>query len=289
MITTDSIGRFSIPLLIGAEDALGAGQVSVFLCDARDDPIREQYYLRTLLSRKVDGIIVTGRRTQARTPIARRPARPGGVRVHQLRRPAGLLGGARTRPTAPAGRCGTCWPSAAAASPTSPGPSTTTPRRSAPPPPSRPARRGPRPRAAAAVRRVERGLGPAGGRHPAGRRHRARRGLLRQRPDRPRRRRGAARGRPRHPRRRGAGRLRQLGRHGRRLPARADQRRHGPGGHRPVGRRAAARGDQRRVRCTASARGRAGWSRGPRRPASHRRSAPDRRCRARPPAGRAGG
>ena len=69
MITTDSIGRFSIPLMIGAEDALGAGKVSVFLCDARDDPIREQYYLRTLLSRKVDGIIVTGRRTQARAPI----------------------------------------------------------------------------------------------------------------------------------------------------------------------------------------------------------------------------
>jgi LacI family transcriptional regulator len=69
MITTDTIGRFSIPLLIGAEDALGAGQMSVFLCDARDDPIREQYYLRTLLSRKVDGIIVTGRRTQARSPI----------------------------------------------------------------------------------------------------------------------------------------------------------------------------------------------------------------------------
>ncbi|WP_433199844.1 LacI family DNA-binding transcriptional regulator [Dactylosporangium sp. CS-047395] len=70
MITTDSIGRFSIPLMIGAEDALGAGQVSVLLCDARDDVIREQYYLRTLLSRKVDGIIVTGRRTQARPPIA---------------------------------------------------------------------------------------------------------------------------------------------------------------------------------------------------------------------------
>ena len=69
MITTDTIGRFSIPLLIGAEDALGAGQMSVFLCDARDDPIREQYYLRTLLGRRVDGIIVTGRRTQARPPI----------------------------------------------------------------------------------------------------------------------------------------------------------------------------------------------------------------------------
>jgi LacI family transcriptional regulator len=69
MITTDTFGRFSIPLLMGAEDALGAGEMSVFLCDARDDPIREQYYLRTLLSRRVDGIIVTGRRTQARPPI----------------------------------------------------------------------------------------------------------------------------------------------------------------------------------------------------------------------------
>ncbi len=69
MITTDTIGRFSIPLLMGAEDALGAGEMSVFLCDARDDPIREQYYLRTLLSRRVDGIIVTGRRTQARPPL----------------------------------------------------------------------------------------------------------------------------------------------------------------------------------------------------------------------------
>src|SRR5215472_10110017 len=69
MITTDTIGRFSIPLVMGAEDALGAGQMSVFLCDARDDSIREQYYLKTLLSRRVDGIIVTGRRTQARQPI----------------------------------------------------------------------------------------------------------------------------------------------------------------------------------------------------------------------------
>ena len=69
MITTDSIGRFSIPVMLGAEDALGAGRMSVFLCDGRDDPIREQYYLDTLLSRRVDGIIVTGRRSQARPPV----------------------------------------------------------------------------------------------------------------------------------------------------------------------------------------------------------------------------
>ena len=69
MITTDTIGRFSIPLLIGAEDTLGGGQISVLLCDARDDPIREQHHLDVLLSRRVDGIIVTGRRAGTRAPI----------------------------------------------------------------------------------------------------------------------------------------------------------------------------------------------------------------------------
>ncbi len=76
MITTDSIGRFSIPVMIGAEDTLGAGQMSVLLCDARDDRIREQYYLKTLLSRRVDGVIVTGRRTDPRPPLAPQPPVP---------------------------------------------------------------------------------------------------------------------------------------------------------------------------------------------------------------------
>ncbi|GAA0571255.1 LacI family DNA-binding transcriptional regulator [Paractinoplanes ferrugineus] len=76
MITTDTIGRFSIPLLIGAEDTLGAGEMSVLLCDARDDPIREQHHLRVLLSRRVDGIIVTGRRAGTRPPITAAPGVP---------------------------------------------------------------------------------------------------------------------------------------------------------------------------------------------------------------------
>jgi LacI family transcriptional regulator len=70
LITTDSFGRFTIPVMLGAEDALGQGQMSVLLCDGRGDPIREQHYVRTLLSRRVDGIIVTGRRTDPRPPIA---------------------------------------------------------------------------------------------------------------------------------------------------------------------------------------------------------------------------
>src|SRR5262249_30475442 len=70
LITTDSFGRFSIPVMQGAEDALGPGRISVFLCDSRDDLIREQHYLRTLLERRVDGIIVTGRRQDQREPVS---------------------------------------------------------------------------------------------------------------------------------------------------------------------------------------------------------------------------
>lgn len=70
LMTTDGIGRFSTPVLLGVEDALGAGKISVLLCDTRGDAIREQYHLRTLIERRVDGIIVTGRRTDPRPPVA---------------------------------------------------------------------------------------------------------------------------------------------------------------------------------------------------------------------------
>src|SRR4051812_38893692 len=76
LITTESFGRFSIPVMQGAEDALGPGRISVFLCDSRDDQIREQHYLRTLLERRVDGIIVTGRRADPRAPLRRGPPGP---------------------------------------------------------------------------------------------------------------------------------------------------------------------------------------------------------------------
>ncbi|MFI9585454.1 LacI family DNA-binding transcriptional regulator [Streptomyces sp. NPDC052236] len=70
LITTDGIGRFATPVLLGAEDALGMGEISVLLCDTRGDAIREQHYLRTLTARRIDGLIVTGRRTDPRPPLA---------------------------------------------------------------------------------------------------------------------------------------------------------------------------------------------------------------------------
>jgi LacI family transcriptional regulator len=71
LLTNDLEGRFSIPILMGAEDAFGAGQMSVFLCDAREDAIREKYHLKALLGRRVDGLIVVGSRTDPRPSLGR--------------------------------------------------------------------------------------------------------------------------------------------------------------------------------------------------------------------------
>ncbi|GAA4434074.1 LacI family DNA-binding transcriptional regulator [Georgenia halophila] len=69
LLSTDSAGRFSLPVVLGAENALLAGQISALLATARHDPVREQHHIRSLVSRRVDGIIVTGRTTEPRAPI----------------------------------------------------------------------------------------------------------------------------------------------------------------------------------------------------------------------------
>jgi LacI family transcriptional regulator len=69
LLTSDLEGRFSLPILMGAEDAFGTGQLSVLLCDARGDAIREQRHLDSLLSRRIDGLIVVGSYTDARASL----------------------------------------------------------------------------------------------------------------------------------------------------------------------------------------------------------------------------
>jgi LacI family transcriptional regulator len=73
LLTSDSIGRFSIPMLQGIEDALGADSIRVLLCDARGDTERERKYVRTLLTQRVDGIIVTAKKTDVRPSIGSLP------------------------------------------------------------------------------------------------------------------------------------------------------------------------------------------------------------------------
>ncbi|WP_432519782.1 LacI family DNA-binding transcriptional regulator [Kineococcus sp. SYSU DK006] len=70
ILTSDTVGRVSMPVLLGAENALGAGRVAVLLCDARGDAIREAHYLRILLERRVDGIVVVGEHPEVRSPLA---------------------------------------------------------------------------------------------------------------------------------------------------------------------------------------------------------------------------
>jgi LacI family transcriptional regulator len=71
LITNDLEGRFSLPVLMGVEDALASGSASVFLCDSRGDPAREQMHLRALLSRRVDGLIVVADNARVRRSLGR--------------------------------------------------------------------------------------------------------------------------------------------------------------------------------------------------------------------------
>ncbi|GAA0912281.1 LacI family transcriptional regulator [Virgisporangium aurantiacum] len=72
-LLTDELAaaRFTIPVLLGAENALGNEQMSVLLCDARGDAIRRRHYIRTLLARQVDGFIVVGDRNDVRASLTR--------------------------------------------------------------------------------------------------------------------------------------------------------------------------------------------------------------------------
>jgi LacI family transcriptional regulator len=66
VITSDGFGRFTTPMVGGIEEALETEQISVFLCNGQGDAERERKYVRSLLEKHVDGIIVAGRRTDPR-------------------------------------------------------------------------------------------------------------------------------------------------------------------------------------------------------------------------------
>jgi LacI family transcriptional regulator len=71
LITHDLEGRFSIPVMMGAEDAFGSGGIQAFLCDARGDAAKEREQVRALLARGVDGFIVVGDKTNPRSSLGR--------------------------------------------------------------------------------------------------------------------------------------------------------------------------------------------------------------------------
>ena len=69
IITTDSFGRFTIPIVEALEERLADEGIAVFMCNATDDPARERQHLDQLLGKRIDGLVVTARRADRRPPI----------------------------------------------------------------------------------------------------------------------------------------------------------------------------------------------------------------------------
>ena len=69
VLTADLSSRFVLPILMGVEEAFGAGSTSVIISDARNDRVREQFLLQTLIAKRVDGIIVLGADANPRQSI----------------------------------------------------------------------------------------------------------------------------------------------------------------------------------------------------------------------------
>ncbi|MBT1181463.1 LacI family DNA-binding transcriptional regulator [Bifidobacterium sp. CP2] len=69
VITSDLIGRWSIPILIGAEDELGGTSNTVLLNNARGDAQLERNGLDFFVSRNVDGVLIAGQETNPRPSL----------------------------------------------------------------------------------------------------------------------------------------------------------------------------------------------------------------------------
>ena len=69
MISTDSFGRFTMPIMEGLEECLTDRHMAVFMCNATDDKEREALHVESLLGKRVDGIVVTARRSDRRQKL----------------------------------------------------------------------------------------------------------------------------------------------------------------------------------------------------------------------------
>jgi LacI family transcriptional regulator len=69
LLTNDTYGRFSMPVMAGVSEALMDNGVSVFLCLVEDDRRLGQLHVEAMLDKRVDGIIATGKRLDRRLPI----------------------------------------------------------------------------------------------------------------------------------------------------------------------------------------------------------------------------
>ncbi|AXE37663.1 LacI family DNA-binding transcriptional regulator [Acidipropionibacterium virtanenii] len=69
LITSDATGRFTVPVILGAERSLATGRMAILFCDAHDDPVRELHWVQRMLARRVDGFIITSHRSDPRKSL----------------------------------------------------------------------------------------------------------------------------------------------------------------------------------------------------------------------------
>jgi LacI family transcriptional regulator len=69
LISNDSFGRFTMPIMEGLEACLADNRIAVFMANATDDHEREARHVEQLVGKRVDGIVVTARRADMREPL----------------------------------------------------------------------------------------------------------------------------------------------------------------------------------------------------------------------------
>ena len=89
IVTPDRNGRFALPLLAGAERALGAHNHAALLMISQGVPALERSHINQLSAQGVDGLIIAGNTCNARHPIDPRiqnvclPSTPTTLRMTQ--------------------------------------------------------------------------------------------------------------------------------------------------------------------------------------------------------------
>ena len=70
LISNDSFGRFTLPIMEGLERELADRRIAIFMCNATDDPERERQHIEQLMDKRVDGLLFTARRSDRRPSVA---------------------------------------------------------------------------------------------------------------------------------------------------------------------------------------------------------------------------
>ena len=69
LMSNDRYGRFTLPIMEGLESVLAPAGIGVFMCNATDDPAREQSHIDQMMAKQIDGLVVTARKSDHRASV----------------------------------------------------------------------------------------------------------------------------------------------------------------------------------------------------------------------------